>query len=58
MKKRYIVGIILSVLILIAIVSYFIVNLIIENGKKYEIAKVNEYNYFVLKQNNLTRCYR
>ena len=53
MKKTTIFLIIIVVLVLLAVVGFFGYNLIVENGKKYEIAQVEEYNYFVLKQNNL-----
>lgn len=49
MKKRYII-IAVVVLILIGIVSFFVYNKIVEDGKKYEIEEVGQYNYFVLKQ--------
>ena len=41
------------ILILAAIISAIIYHIVIENGKKYEIEKVKEYNYFILKQNDL-----
>ena len=53
MKKRYVVLIVAIVLILIAVLSVIGYNIISENGKDYEIAKVEEYNYFVLRQNEL-----
>ena len=52
MKKRYII-ITIAILILVAIASIVVYNIMIENGKKYEIARVEQYNYFILKQNNL-----
>lgn len=55
MKKRYIIGIVIIALILVSILSVVIYNVIVENGKKYEIAEVTQYNYFVLKQENLNR---
>lgn len=54
MKRNFIIRNIIISIILIAItagVSYYF---IIENGRKYEIAKVEDYNYFVLKQDNLS----
>lgn len=54
MKRNFIIRNIIISIILIAIiagVSYYFIK---ENGKKYEIAKVENYNYFVLKQNNLS----
>ena len=52
MKKRNIALILISILIIIAIVVIGIYA-IIENGKNYEIQQIEEYNYFVLKQNDL-----
>ena len=54
MKKKYIIAIVLIIVIIIALISYFS---FMNNGKKYEIEKVNQYNYFELKQNNLNRSY-
>ena len=51
MKKKCIIGIII---IVIAIITAFVVyNVIKENGRNYEIEKVDNYNYFVVMQNNL-----
>ena len=51
MKKKCIIGIII---IVIAIITAFVVyNIIKENGRNYEIEKVDNYNYFVVMQNNL-----
>ncbi len=52
MKKRNIVIIIIAVLLVIALLSTLAYYIIIENGKKYEIEEVNNYNYFVLKKDN------
>lgn len=52
MKKRNIALILISILIIIAIVIIGIYA-IIENGKNYKIEQIKEYNYFVLKQNDL-----
>ena len=52
MKRKYVIMII-AILILIAIASIVIYNIIVENGKNYEIEEVKQYNYFVLKQNDL-----
>ena len=41
------------ILILIAIASVITYNIVIENGKNYEIEQVKQYNYFILKQNDL-----
>ncbi len=43
---------IIIILILGAIASVGIFRLVEEQGKTYEIAKVNQYNYFILKQEN------
>ena len=54
MKRNFIIRNIIISTILIAIiagVSYYFIK---ENGKKYEIAKVQNYNYFILKQNDLS----
>lgn len=53
MKKRYIIISIVAILILIAIASTVIYNMVIENGKNYEIEQIKQYNYFILKQNDL-----
>lgn len=52
MKRKLRIRIAIIVILLIAVIvgtSYYF---IYQNGKKYEIAKVEQYNYFVLKQNN------
>ena len=54
MKKKYRIKIIIVSLIVIAIIAGLIYYFVTRNGKKYEIAKVEKYNYFVLKQDNLT----
>ena len=54
MKRKYLIRniIIISLLILIvAGVSYFLIK---KNGRKYEISKVENYNYFVLRHDNQT----
>lgn len=51
MKKKYIIGIII-VLIFIAIVTCLIYDKIIEEGRKYEIEKIDNIEYSVLKQEN------
>ena len=53
MKKRYIVLIVVIILVVIALASVFTYYYINENAKKYEIEKIDEYNYFVLKQENV-----
>lgn len=52
MKKRYVI-IIIAILILISIASVTIYNIVVENGKSYEIEEVKQYNYFILKQDDL-----
>lgn len=53
MKKRYIIILTIAILIIIAIASVIIYNIIVENGKSYEIEQIKEYNYFILKQNDV-----
>ena len=48
MKKKNIILLVIALIVFIA-VGFFIFKIIGDNGKKYEITKVNEYNYFVLK---------
>ena len=53
MKKTYRITIITLIIVVLAIAlggTYYFVK---ENGKKYEIAKIEKYNYFALKQDNL-----
>lgn len=52
MKKKHIVGIIIISIIIIAAVGVFIAKKVIEDGKKYEIEKVDNYEYFTLKVDN------
>lgn len=51
MKKK---SIVISIIILIALIgiSIGVYRFIEEEGRKYEIAKVSQYNYFILKHNN------
>ncbi|MCI8444073.1 MAG: WG repeat-containing protein [Clostridia bacterium] len=54
MKRKFIIRNILIILLVIAVIvgiSYYYIH---QNHKKYEIAKVEQYNYFVLKQENRT----
>lgn len=44
---------IIAILILVTIASVTIYNIAIENGKNYEIEEVKQYNFFLLKQNDL-----
>lgn len=52
MKKKHIVGIIIISIIIIAAVGVFIAKKVIEDGKKYEIEKIDNYEYFTLKVDN------
>jgi len=52
MKKSYIIGIVILILVAIILASIFIYNMVIEEGKKYEVAEIKQYNYLVLKENN------
>lgn len=52
MKKKHIVGIIIIAIIIIATVGFFIAKKVIEDGKKYEIEKIDNYEYFTLKVDN------
>lgn len=52
MKKIYIVGILILILVIVLGGAIFIYRKIVEEGKKYEIATIKQYNYFVLKQND------
>lgn len=44
---------IIFILILVVIASVTIYNIAVENGKNYEIEEVKQYNFFLLKQNDL-----
>lgn len=52
MKRNFIIRTVILTVILIVLAGGMLYYFIKENGKKYEIAKVNEYNYFVLKSGN------
>lgn len=52
MKRNFIIRTVILIVILIVLAGGMLYYFIKENGKKYEIAKVNEYNYFVLKSGN------
>lgn len=52
MKKKHIVGIIIIAIIVIATAGFFITKKVIEDGKKYEIEKIDNYEYFTLKVEN------
>ena len=50
MKKKNLIIVVLIIAILAGL-TYIIVNKIQKENKKYEIAQINEYKYFVLKEN-------
>ena len=51
MKKKSII--IIGILILVCIISFVSYKLVKKQNRKYEISEVKQYNYFLLKQNNL-----
>ena len=51
MEKKNII--IIGILILVCIISFVSYKLIKKQNRKYEISEVKQYNYFLLKQNNL-----
>ena len=51
MKKKQIIIIALIIIIAIAISATLIVNKIQKENRKYEIAQITEYKYFVVKEN-------
>lgn len=53
MKKKYIAIISIIILIIIAVAIFFIIKNIIDSKKIYEIAKIEQYNYFVLRQGDM-----
>ncbi len=54
MKRNFIIRNVVIVVLLIIIVSVGVYFLARKNARKYEVVKVENYNYFVLKQNNLS----
>lgn len=52
MKKNFLIRNIIIIVVLIIIIGVGVYFFIKKNGRKYEISKVENYNYFVLKQNN------
>ena len=52
MKKRYIVGIIVAVVIVLIVASIIAYHFIKKAGREYEIEAVKDYQYFILKNNN------
>jgi len=53
MKKTFRIRIAIITIIVVSIIAFCVYKLMQNNSKKYEIVKVNEYNYFLLKSNNL-----
>lgn len=53
MKKKNIAGVVILVAILIIGVAFIAHKFVFKKGKEYEVAKIEQYNYFVLKQNEL-----
>lgn len=53
MKKRHIIIIILVILILAAMIGIPIYHVNFRKNKSYKIQEVKQYNYFILKQNDL-----
>ena len=53
MKKTFRIRITIIAIIVICAITIGIYQLIKNRNKQYEIEKINEYNYFVLKQDNL-----
>ena len=51
MKNKKTIILVLIIIAILAISTYFIVNKIQKEKRKYEIAQINEYKYFVLKEN-------
>ena len=54
MKKNFIIRNIIISILLIGIIAFAIYYFIKLNNKNYEITKVEQYNYFILKQNDLS----
>ena len=52
MKRRFRIWVSIIVIIAVVAISLLAYYLIKINGRKYEIAKIEEYNYFILKKNN------
>lgn len=53
MKKTFRIRMIIIAIIVVSIIAFITYKFIVNNNKKYEIAEVKQYNYFLLKQNNL-----
>lgn len=54
MKRNFIIRTTILVVLAVAIIAGLSYYFITENGKKYEVEKVNQYNYFVLKSGDKT----
>ena len=52
MKKRNIVILVLILLVIVFIAIFCGIKKIEENKKEYQIEKISEYNYFVIKEND------
>lgn len=52
MKKRYVWIIVIAIIILL-IATIAIYNIVAKQNKNYEIEEIKQYNYFILKQDNL-----
>lgn len=52
MKRRFRIWVSIIVIIAVVAISLIAYYLIKVNGRKYEIAKIEQYNYFILKKNN------
>lgn len=53
MKKKYIIAIIIIALLVAIILGFILFNKEKQNDKNYEIEQIKQYNYFVLKQQEL-----
>ena len=53
MKRNFIIRNVIIGIIIIAIIAVLSIYFIGKNAKKYELEKVNSYNYFVLEKDNL-----
>ena len=53
MKRNFIIRNVIIGIIIIAIIAVLSIYFIGKNAKKYEVEKVNSYNYFVLEKDNL-----
>ena len=52
MKRRFRIWVSIIVIIAVVAISLLAYYLIKVNGRKYEIAQIKEYNYFILKKDN------